>query len=103
MSGEHSAGHVAALASHMPHGESMLYEAIEPDAGWTREQVLLALLVNCLNGLTWGMSDKKSRGPRPALVGPSWMAKGKTRKLAARTLRTDELMKVLSKPRKNRR
>ena len=103
MAGEHSAGHVAALVFNMPHGESRLYEAIDPDAGWTRGQILLALLANSLNGLIWGMSDKKSRGPRPALVGPSWMTKGKTRKLAARTMRIDELMEVLSKPRKKGR
>ena len=87
----------------MPHGDSALYAAIDPDAGWTRAEVMLALLVNHVALLRWGMADRKSRGPQPALVGPSWMTKGKTRKLAARAMAADELMKVLSKPRKARR
>lgn len=100
---EHSAGHVAALMLNIPQGESATYAAIDPDAGWTREQVMLALLVNHIALLRWGMADRKSRGTQPSLVGPSWMTKGKMRKLAARTLPIDELMRVLSKPRKKSR
>lgn len=88
---------------HLPKGQSALHEVIDPDAGWNRAEVMLALLVNHVALLRWGMADRKSRGPQPALVGPSWMTRGRTRKLAARTMAADELMKVLSKPRKARR
>ena len=103
MSGQHSAGHVAALISHMPQGESMLYAALDPDAGWTRTDILLALLVNHFSMLRYGMADSKHRGTAPKLVGPSWMTEGKKRKLAARTMSVDELMEQLSKPRTNAR
>jgi hypothetical protein len=90
---------VAALAAHLPNGQSALHAAIDPDAAWTRTDILLALVANHFAMLRWAMADRKSRGPQPALVGPSWMTRGKMRKLAARTMPTDELLKVLSKPR----
>ena len=103
MNGEHSAGHVAALAAHMPQGQSMLYAALDPDAGWTRTDILLALLVNHFAMFRYGLADSKRRGNPPKLVGPSWMTEGKKRKLAARTMSVDELMEQLSKPRTNAR
>lgn len=100
---EHSAGHVAALMLHLPQGQSAVYAAIDPDSGWTRAETILALLVNHIALLRWGMADRRSRGPQPSLVGPSWMTRGKMRKLAARTMSTDELLAVLAKPRKKSR
>ena len=101
MAGEHSAGHVAALAYHLPPG-SCLKEAIDPDAGWTRAQVLLAGIFNDFNNLLYGFSDPKTRGPEPRRVGPSWMSKGKqhTRNLAPRAMPADRLMEILSLPRR---
>ena len=100
MAGGHSAAHVAALAFHLPPG-SCLKAAIDPDAGWTRADIILAALFNDFNALLYGMGDPKSRGPQPALIGPSWMTKGKqrTRKIPARALPVDELMEILSRPR----
>ncbi len=98
--GEHSAGHVAALAAHMPQGESMLYAALDPDGGWTRLEILLAALENNFAYLRWGMADPRKRGNAPQLVGPTWMTRGKTRKLSARTMSAGELMEILSKPRR---
>ena len=101
MAGEHSAGHVAALAFHLPPG-SCLKEAIEPDAGWTRADTLLACVVNDFNMLLYGMSDPKTRGPEPKRIGPSWMTRGKqkTKNIAPRAMSVDRLMEILSKPRR---
>ena len=96
----HSAGHVAALAAHFPHGQSALYAAVDPDAGWTRAEILLAAIENNFAYMRWGMASKKDRGPAPKLVGPSWMTQGKMRKLQARTMSIEELMEQLSKPRR---
>ena len=91
---------MAALVAHMPQGESALYAAIDPDAAWTRGQVLLAWLVNDLNGLLWGMSDPKTRGPAPQPIGPSWMKRKPTHSVEVRAMGVDELMRELSKPRR---
>lgn len=101
MAGEHSAGHVAALAYHLPNG-SILKGAIDPDAGWSRNDILAAMLVNDLNALIYGLSDRKSRGPEPSRVGPSWMTKGNkhTRKMEARAMSVEKLMETLNKPRR---
>ena len=101
MAGEHSAGHVAALAYHLPNG-SILKGAIDPDAGWSRTDILAAMLVNDLNALIYGLSDRKSRGPEPSRVGPSWMTKGnkRTRKMEARAMSVEKLMETLNKPRR---
>lgn len=98
MAGRHSAGHVAALVAHMPQSESMLYQAMDEDAGWSRTDILLALVVNHLSMLRYGFADPKTRGPVPQTVGPSWMQPPK-RSLDARVMRIDELMEVLSRPR----
>ena len=95
----HSAVHVAALAIHMPQHESAVFAAIEPDAAWSRSEILLAAIANNFALLRWGMASKKDRGPAPKLVGPSWMARGKMRSLAARSMSIDKLMEILSKPR----
>ena len=98
MGGEHSAEHIAALFSCLP-TDAAVFVAENPDCSWTREHVLLAGIYNSLNAFIYGMSDKRKRGKKPQPIGPSWMTKGKTRKLEARAMPIDELMAVLSKPR----
>lgn len=98
MAGAHSAGHIAALAAHLP-PDSALHVANDPDAIWTYEMVILADIRNSLVGLIYGMSDKKRRGKKPQLIGPSWMTRGAMRSLEARVLPIDELMAELNKPR----
>ena len=99
MAGGHSARHIAALVVQMP-PDCRIARAENEDAGWTLRDVLLASIANGLNNLLWGMGDPKKRGPRPKLIGPSWMSRGKVRSLPARLLPIDELMAELSKPRK---
>lgn len=98
---EHSAGHVAALAFHLPNG-SCLKSAMDPDASWTRSEILLACLVNLFNALNYGMSDRKTRGPEPKRVGPSWMTAGEkhSRNIAPRAMPVERLMEILSRPRR---
>ena len=100
MAGEHSAAHIAALVKCLPSDAAML-RAENADAAWTLETVLLATLHNDLSMLMWGMSDTRKRGPKPKRIGPSWMTKDSTRKMAARTLEISELMKELQKPRRS--
>lgn len=69
------------------------------DAAWTRDQILMAMTLNSLNGLIYAMSDRRKRGKRPQMVGPSWMTKGATRSLPARAMPIDELMEILNRPR----
>lgn len=98
MSGEHSATHIACLLIELPI-DARVRVAEVSDAAWTREQVLIAALLNSLNGLIYGMSDPRKRGKRPEIVGPSWMKKGSTRSLPARAMPINELMEILSRPR----
>ena len=96
---EHTARHISALVAHMPVGQSALYAAMNPDNGWTPDQVLVARLINDFAMFMWGMADKKSRGPEPKPIGPSWM-RDRSRKLEARAMSVEELMNELSKPRR---
>lgn len=100
MAGGHTARHIAALAFHLPPG-SCLKEAIDPDAAWTRSDILLAIVVNDFNALLYGMSDPKTRGAQPKRVGPSWMTKGNvhTRNIGGMAMPINELMEILSRPR----
>ena len=99
MAGSHSAGHVAALTAHLP-SDSCIYKARSADAQWGLDDVLLASLLNSLNALIYAMADPKRRGSKPPLVGPSYIANGRARKLDARTMTADELMAILAKPRR---
>lgn len=98
MSGEHTAGHIAALVACLP-SDCALYVARNPDNAWTLEATLLAGIFNRLTGLIYGMSDPKKRGRKPQPIGPSWMTKANMRSLDARVLTVDELMAELAKPR----
>ena len=99
MKGDHTAGHIAALAANLPN-DACVHVAENPDSAWTLELILLADVRNHLSALIWGMSDSKKRGSPPKRIGPSWMRGDAKRKLDARTLSIDELMKELSKPRR---
>jgi hypothetical protein len=99
MAGAHTAAHVAALVACLP-SDAALFRAGNPDAVWTLEATLLAVLHNDLAGLMWGLSDKRKRGARPKPIGPSWLTGRGSRKLPARVLTADELMAELSKPRR---
>ena len=99
MGGAHSAEHVAALARHLP-STSRIAKSVNQDAAWSLTDILLAVIANTLRGLVWGMSDRRKRGPRPKLIGPSWMTKGNTRTLESRVLPIDQLVEELNLPRR---
>ena len=98
MRGEHSAGHVAALITHLP-SDACIYRSRDIDASWTLEASLLACIFNLISSVVYGMSDKKTRGNRPAQIGPSWMKPES--KAPARLMTVDELMAELSLPRRS--
>ena len=95
---EHTPEHIASLVAHLPQ-DSAIHRAYDEDAQWTLDRVLLATIANSLNMLMWGMSDSKKRGPRPDMIGPSWM-RLKTRKLEAQAMPIEELMEKLSQARR---
>lgn len=96
--GLHTPSHVAALVAQLPPG-ARVRVAYDADAAWTLDAVLMASVRNSLNSLIWGMSDKKTRGPAPAPVGPSWMTRGAVRSLPARAMAVDELLEALGRER----
>ena len=97
MNGAHTPHHLACLVEHLP-PESSLHVAYNQDAVWTLTDTLLATLVNSLNLFIWSMGNKNKRGPRPQLIGPSYM-RNKTRTLEAQAMPIDELMEKLNAPR----
>ena len=96
MRGGHSAAHIAALVKYLP-SDCALRREHDKDAAWTLRDVLLASILNSLNMLIYGMGDKRHRGRKPQLVGPDYMTK---KKLPARVMSVDELMRELNKPRR---
>jgi len=96
MRGEHTAAHIGALVAYLP-SDCALRREVDKDAAWTLRDILLASILNSLNMLIYGMGDKKHRGRRPQLVGPDYMTK---KKLPARTMSVDDLMRELNKPRR---
>lgn len=99
MAGEHSAGHVAALAANLPL-DARVYAAQDADATWTRQEILLAETRNAMNRVIYMLADPRKRGKPPEPVGPSWMTRGRTRTLDARVMGIEELMEELNKPRR---
>ena len=99
MAGEHSAYHVACLLMQLPQ-DARIRTAHNADNQWTLDETLLASVLNSLNGLIYGMSDKKKRGREPEIIGPSWMRSKNMRSLPARVMSADELMEILNKPRR---
>jgi len=99
--GAYDAAFVACLVEQMPQ-DCRWRVACDPDQWWTGERLLMARLCNSLDGLIWGMADKKRRGPMPKPMGPSWVRK-RGRSLPMVAMTKDELMAELSKPRRARR
>lgn len=97
MRGEHSAGHVAALAEHLPK-DARVFVEVNGDARWTLTDLLLAAVVNDFNAWIYAHGDPKKRGRPPKIVGPESMRPKHT--IPARTMTADELMRELSKPRR---
>ena len=98
MSGAHSAYHVAALVSQLPQGSRLRCTEDEDDM-WRLDSMLLAGVLNSVNRLAYMLADKKTRGPMPEAVGPSWLRDRNRRSLPARVMTVDRLMDELSKPR----
>ena len=98
MAGEHSAWHISCLVEQLPLS-ARIRIASDADCAWGLQEVLTASLVNSLNGLIWGMGDKRTRGARPALIGPERLTRERMKSLPARAMSVDELMEKLSKPR----
>lgn len=100
--GGHTVRHMAALVACLPQ-DACMRRAVNADAEWTLDRQLLAGIYNALNGLIWGMGDRRHRGPRPKPIGPSWATRGATRSLESRALAVDQLMDELSRPRTSKR
>ena len=98
MCGGHSAPHVAALVHQLP-PSSRLGVLQDPDNAWSLEAVMLAALFNSFQAYQWAQLDRKKRGPMPEKVGPSWM-KQHGRKLDAQVMTIEQLMRELSKKRR---
>lgn len=96
MGGGHTAMHIAALVKHLP-SDCALHREVDKDAAWTLRDILLASILNSLNMLIYGMGDKRHRGKKPALIGPDYMTK---KKLPARVMTVEELLRELDKPRR---
>ena len=95
--GAHSVHHVCCLVEQLP-PDARIRAASNPDSRWTLNDVLTASLLNSLNALIYGMSDKR-KSRKPELIGPSWMTAKKQRSMPARKLPVNELMRVLQLPR----
>lgn len=100
IAGEHSAHHVACLVSQLP-SDARVRVATDSDSTWTLTDALLARLCNSFSMFVYGMSDKRKRGAKPKLIGPSYaIANDKqNRSLPARAMPIGELIEILNKPR----
>ena len=99
MEGRYSPDFVASIVSQMPE-DCRWRVAEDQDALWNMDRVLLALLVNQVQGYIWANADKKRRGPRPKPLGPKWLVESdNTRKLPAMPMSREMLLAELSKPR----
>lgn len=99
MGGAYPAPFVAALAEQLPQ-DCRWRRAYDKDAWWTGDRILAANLVNSLNALIYGLSDKKKRGSKPKPIGPSWAMRQGGRGLPATVMGRDVLIERLSRPRK---
>ena len=99
MAGGHTVHHIACLVEHLPQ-DSCVYIREDADMAWKLPDVLLASILNALNGLIWGMGDPKRRGKRPDLIGPTKLTEKGRKSLPARAMPITELMEQLNKPRK---
>ena len=99
MDGEHGARHCAALVAQLPAG-ARVRVCEDRDEIWTLETSMLAAVLNAINSLIYMFGAKKG-DPRPPLVGPSWMASGRGKKVDAQVMTIDELREVLARPRRS--
>lgn len=99
MEGRYSPDFVASIVAQMPE-DCRWRVAEDQDALWNMDRVLIALLVNQMQGYIWATSDKKRRGPKPKPIGPKWLVEAdNTRKLPAMPMSRERLLAELSKPR----
>lgn len=99
MEGRYSPDFVASIVAQMPE-DCRWRVAEDQDALWNMDRVLLALLVNQIQGYIWANADKKRRGPRPKPLGPKWLVEAdNTRKLPAMPMSREMLLAELAKPR----
>ena len=90
--------HIGCLVEQLP-SDARIRVAYDADAKWTLNDVLTAQVVNSINSYIYGMSDRRKRGKRPEIIGPSWMKNKRMRSIPARVLPVDELVRVLELPR----
>lgn len=95
---EHTAGHIATLVEYLPSDSNVIKAELGKDGEWSLNDVLLAEIRNIFALFVYGMGAPGKRGPKPALIGPSWMTDQK-RTLEARAMTISDLMEELSKPR----
>lgn len=99
MDGEHTPMHIAALVENLPQ-DSRVFVSEDKDMAWKLPDVLLASILNSLNGLIWGMGDARRRGKRPDLIGPTKLTEKGRKSLPARAMPITELMEQLERPRR---
>ena len=99
IAGEHTARHIAALVVQLP-PNARCRVAANKDNVWTLSDVVNVSTLNVLRAFMWSFGDPKKRGQMPQVIGPKWMVDANKRTLPARALPVDELMEVLSRPRR---
>lgn len=99
IAGEHTARHIAALVVQLP-PNARCRVAANSDNVWTLSDVVNVYTLNVLRAFMWSFGDPKKRGQMPQVIGPKWMVDANKRTLPARALPVDELMEVLSRPRR---
>ncbi len=99
IAGEHTARHIAALVVQLP-PNARCRVAANKDNVWTLSDVVNVSTLNALRAFMWSFGDPKKRGQMPQVIGPKWMVDANKRTLPARALPVDELMEVLSRPRR---
>lgn len=91
--------HAASLLTQLPEG-SRVARALDPDAAWTMDRQLLAVIANDLNWLVWSQTKDGQKGRRkPKPIGPKGeqKAKDKGRKLKGMSMTSDELLAELAR------
>lgn len=95
MGRDYSTLHAAALVSQLPEG-SRLARAEDPDAAWTLDRLLMAVVANGVNWLTWSKTkDGQKNRNKPKQIGPK--GPEKTRRIRGMAMTADELMAELSR------
>lgn len=97
MGRDYSTLHAAVLATQLPEG-SRLARAIEPDAVWTLDRALMAVVANDLNWLVWSKSRDGQKGRnKPRIIGPKDADRDNTRHIRGMAMEPDELMAELER------